>query len=125
MVDAKKRVVVVATFGPANAERCPAPFLAAQESARLGAEVSLFFVLQAPLLLKRGVGETVYAKPGGRSIKQFVDETLAMGVKFYVCSAALDLCDMKPEDLIDETENLVGLSYLITQGLEANLTLTF
>lgn len=121
----KKRVVIVATFGPANAERCPAPFLAAQESARLGAAVSLFFVLQAPLLLKRGVGEKTFAKPGGRSIKQFIDETLAMGVKFYVCSAALELCDLKPEDVIDEVENLVGLSYLITQGWDADLTLTF
>jgi predicted peroxiredoxin len=120
-----KRVVIVATFGPANAERCPAPFLAAQEAARLGADVDLFFVLQAPLLLKRGVGENTYAKPGGRSIKQFIDETLQAGVKFYVCSAALDLCDIKPEDLIDEMENLVGLSYLMTQGLDADLTLTF
>jgi hypothetical protein len=32
---------------------------------------------------------------------------------------------MKPEDLIDEVENLVALSYLITQGWDADLTLTF
>jgi predicted peroxiredoxin len=119
------KVLISATCGPANAERTPAPFLFAQAAAKLGAAVSICFVLQAPLLLKQGVGENVYAKPGGRSIRQFIDETLAAGVQFHVCDAALQLCDMTPDDLIAEVENLVGPSYLITAGLEADLVLSF
>lgn len=120
-----KQVFIVATFGPANPERCPAPFLFAQAAANGGARVSLCFVLQAPLLLKQGVAENLYAKPGGRSIREFIDETMAAGVQFFVCDAAMQLCDMTPEDLIEEIENLVGPSFVITQGLEADLAYTF
>jgi predicted peroxiredoxin len=123
-VDPKgKKILITATFGPANPERCPGAFLFAQEAARQGAEVCLCFVLQAPLLLKKGVAENLYAKEGGRSIRQFIDETLSVGVTFYVCDAALLLCDMTPEDLIEEMENLVGPGFVITQGLEADLVL--
>jgi predicted peroxiredoxin len=120
-----KRVLIAATFGPANPERCPGAFLFAQEAAKAGADVSLCFVLQSPLLLKRGVAETLYAKPGGRSIRQFIDDSLEAGVEFFVCDAALELCSMTPEDLIEEIENLVGPSFVITAGLQADLVLTF
>lgn len=62
---AGKRVLVVETFGSANPER--GPFVFAGEASRGGAEVFPVFVLQAPLLLKRGIAEKLHAKPGGRN----------------------------------------------------------
>jgi predicted peroxiredoxin len=120
-----KKVFITATFGPANPERCPGAFLFAQEAAKAGAEVSLCFVLQAPLLLKNGLAEKLYAKEGGRTIREFIDDTLNAGVRFYVCDAALELCDMTPEDLIEEMDLLVGPSFVITEGLKADLVLTY
>ena len=119
------KVLVVATFGPADIERCPAPFLFAIEAANMGADVSLLFVLQAPLLLKKGVGDDLYAKEGGRSITQFIQETLDARVKFFVCDAALVLCDLDPDDLIDDVDFLVGAGFLISQGLKSDLVLSF
>lgn len=118
-------VFIIATNGPESVMRCPGAFLFAQEAAKLEANVSICFVLQAPLLLKKGVAEGLYAKEGGRSIREFIDETMAAGVTFYVCDAALQLCDMTPEDIIDEVENLVGPSFVIVQGLESDLVLSF
>jgi predicted peroxiredoxin len=120
-----KSVLISATFGPHHAERTPAPFLFATEAAHLGAEVGICFVLQAPLLLKHGVAEELVAKDGGRKIREFIDDALAAGVTFYVCDAALALCDMTPDDLIEEVEGLVGPSFLITRGLESDLVLSF
>ena len=120
-----KKVFITATYGPANPERCPGAFLFAQEAAKTGAEVSLCFVLQAPLLLKKGVAETLYAKEGGRSIREFIDDTLAAGVMFYACDAAMELCDMTPEDMIEEIDMLVGPSFVITEGLKSDLVLNF
>ena len=119
------KVLVVATFGPANIERCPAPFLFAIEAANMGADVSLLFVLQAPLLLKEGIGDDLYAKEGGRSITQFIQETLDAKVKFFVCDAALELCDLDPDDLIEDIDFLVGANFLISQGLKSDLVLSF
>ena len=122
---AGKRVLVVATFGSGNPERCPAPFVFAGEAAKAGAEVGINFVLQAPLLLKQGVAENLRAKDGGRTIREFIDEALQLGVKFYICDTALGLCDMTPEDMIEEVEDLVGPSFLINQGMQADLVLSF
>jgi predicted peroxiredoxin len=120
-----KQVLIVATFGPDNPERCPAAFLFATEAANGGARVGINFVLQAPLLVKRGVAETLRPKEDGRTIREFLDEALEAGVDFYVCDAALDLCAMVQDDLIDEVDQLVGPNFLITKGLEADLVLNF
>ncbi len=122
---AGKQVLVVATFGVKNPERCPAPFMFAGEAVKAGAEAGICFVLQAPQLLKRGAAEGLRGKEGGRTIREFIDEALALGVKFYVCDAALMLCEMTPEDLIEEVDELVGPSFLVKQGLKSDLVLTF
>ena len=118
---AGKKVFVVATFGSDHPERCPAPFVFAGEAVKGGAEAGINFVLQAPQILKQGVAETLHSKEGGRTIREFIDEALDLGVKFYVCDTALSLCDMTPEDLID----LVGPSFLIKEGLKSDLVLSF
>ena len=120
-----KRILIVATTGPKAPERCIAPFLFAREAALKGAKVSVCFVLQSVLLLKEGVAETLYAKEGGDPLSDFVRHALVAGVEFYVCDAALQMCDMTPDDLIEEVENLVGPSFLITKGIEADLVLNF
>jgi uncharacterized protein len=122
---AGKKIMVVATFGSANPERCPGPFVFAGEAAKAGAEAGIVFVLQAPLILKQGVAEKMCAKEGGRTIREFIEEALELGVKFYVCDTALSLCDMTTEDLIEEVEDLVGPSYLVKEGLKADLVLSF
>ena len=124
-VYAGKKVFVIATFGSDHPERCPAPFVFAGEAARAGAEVGINFVLQAPQILKQGVAETLHSKDGGRTIREFIDEALGLGVKFYICDTALTLCDMTSEDLIDEAEDLVGPSFLIKEGMKSDLVLSF
>jgi predicted peroxiredoxin len=120
-----RKVLIVATTGPKAPERCIAPFLFAREAALKGARVSVCFVLRGVLLLKKGVAETLYAKEGGDPLSDFVRHALVAGVEFYVCDAALQMCDMTPDDLIEEVENLVGPSFLITKGIEADLVLNF
>jgi predicted peroxiredoxin len=122
---AGKKVLIVATFGSDNPERCPGPFVFAGEAAKAGAEAEIHFVLQAPKILKQGVAENLHSKEGGRTIREFIDEALGLGVKFFVCDTALALCDMTPEDLIEEIETLVGPSFLVKEGLQSDLVLSF
>jgi predicted peroxiredoxin len=122
---AGKRVLIVATAGPEAPERCAAPFVFAGEAARRGAGVSICFVLRSALLLKKGLAETLYAKEGGRPVSDFIRLGLRAGVELRVCDAALEMCDMTPDDLIEEAEDLVGPSFLITEGLKADLVLSF
>ena len=120
-----KKVLIVATTGPETPERCTAPFLFAREAAQKGAEVGICFIIRSVLLLKEGVAQTLYAKESGSPLSEFIRDALAAGVTFYVCDAALQMCDLAADDLIEEVENLIGPAFLITRGLEADLVLTF
>ncbi len=118
-------VLIVATSGPNTPERCAAPFFFAREAALKGAHVRICFVLTSALLLKKGVAESLCAQEGGHPISHLLRAALRAGVELNVCDAALQMCSMTPDDLIEEVENLVGPSYLITQGLASDLVLSF
>jgi hypothetical protein len=119
------KILIVMTSGPKTPERCAAPFFFAQSAAAQEADVSMFFTMQGTLLLKQGVADTVLAVEGGRPISRFIHDTLAAGVKFYVCAASLELNGMQSDELIEEVDNLVGSVFLITAGLDADLVLSF
>jgi predicted peroxiredoxin len=119
------KVIIVHTQGPDDPVQCGAPFLYAQDAAAQVYATEIFFTTRGTALLKKGVAETVFPKMGGRSIKQFIEETIAKGVRLVVCAPSLALNDMTEDDLIDQADNLVGTAYLIKQGLEADLVLTF
>ncbi len=91
----------------------------------MGAEANICFVAQGPMMLKQGVAENVYPQERGRPLSRLIKQTLEAGVNFFVCDAALKLNGMTPEDLIEEIEDLVGPSFLITKGLEMDLVLSF
>lgn len=119
------KILIVMTSGPETPGRCVTPFYFARGAANMKADVSMFFTMQGTLLLKKGVAETVCAKKDGRPVSTFMKAAIAGGVKFYVCSASLELNDMSPDDLIEEVDNLVGRNFLITAGLAADLVLNF
>lgn len=122
---AEKQVLIIVSTGTENPDRCSAPFFFAQEAARKGAQVRLCFIMKGAELLKNGISDTLFVKENGRSLSEFIRLALKTGVEFYVCDAALQACDMLPDDLIAEVENLVGPSFLITKGIEADLVLNF
>lgn len=119
------KILLIATGSPENPKQCPAPFLFAQEAAKMGASVNICFVAEAPLMLKQGVAEKLFPKEGQRPLSELIAETLTAGVKLSVCGAALELVGMTPDDLIEAVEDLVGPSFPITEGLKSDLVLTF
>ncbi len=119
------QVLIVVTHGPDTPELCSAPFFFAQAAAAQDCDVQMFFTMKGTLLVKRGVGANVFPKAGGKSIEQFIQETVARGVKLVVCHASLELHSLTEDDLIDEVDTLAGSAYLINQGLESDLVLSF
>lgn len=120
-----KKILMMLTSGPGSPERCAAPFFFAIGAAKMGHDVSLFFTMQATQLLKQGVAEHVCAKEGGRPVSQFIQNALDAGVKFYICSASLELNDISQADLIEQADNLVSSIFLTKKGLESDLVLSF
>jgi len=120
-----KKILMMLTSGPGTPERCAAPFFFATGAAKMGHDVSLFFTMQATQLLKQGVADHICAKQGGRPVSQFIQNALDAGVKFYICSASLELNDISQADLIEQADNLVSSTFLTKRSLESDLVLSF
>ena len=77
------------------------------------------------LLLKEGVAEGMTAKEGGKTIIDFIRDAKDADVEMRVCSAALQLHDLTPDDLIEECDGVVGAAYMTEKGIEADLVLCY
>ena len=124
-MDDEGKVVVFVTSGPDTPQRCATPFYMASIAAAMDNEAEMIFQIDGVLLLKKGVAEGMVAKEGGKKIVDFLREASEAGVEMKVCSAALQLHDMTPDDLIEECDEVVGAAYMTDAGLEADLVLCY
>ncbi len=124
-MDDEGKVLVFVTSGPETPQRCATPFYMANIATAMDNEAEMIFQIDGVLLLKKGVAEGITAKEGGKKIIDFIREAKEAGVEMRVCSAALQLHDMEPEDLIDECDGVVGAAYMTDQGLDADMVLCY
>ncbi|MCH8327741.1 MAG: DsrE family protein [Candidatus Marinimicrobia bacterium] len=119
------KVTIFVTHGPESPERCATPFYMASVALAMDCEAEMIFQINGVLLLKKGVAETSRAKEGGKLIIDFMREAKEAGVTLHVCSAALALHDMTPDDLIEECDDVVGAAHMIDAGLNSDMVLTY
>ena len=118
------KVLIVMTSGPETPRRCATPFYLASVAVAMDYEAAIYFTVDGTLLLKKGVAETVYAKPDGKPISTFMSDALEMGVQFLACTASLELHDLQPDDLIPGTK-MVGAAKMWEWAEESKTVLTF
>lgn len=116
---AEKLVIMMVNTDPANGEEMGAPIFQATVAAAMEYEVEVICTATSGKLLKKGVAENLYVKPGsGKSVYDFIKDAHDAGVKFFCCSPNLDLFDMTEDDLIPECEGIVGGAYIIERVME-------
>jgi uncharacterized protein len=87
-------------------------------------ETTMYFLMHAPELLRKGAAEALPLKKGG-NLKMFVDMALENGVKFLACAESCrDLCEIPASELIDGVK-LVGSATLADLALEADSVISF
>lgn len=108
---------------PSNGEELGAPIFQATVAAAMEYEVEVVCTATAGKLMKKGVAESLYVKPGSdKSVYDFIKDAHDAGVRFYCCSPNLDLFDMTVDDLIPECEGIVGGAYVIERVMEEDET---
>ena len=118
-------VLYVMTHGAESPERCATPFFLAASAAAMDADVSIYFTMNGPQLLKKGVGEQIGPKgEQGEKLGYFIDQALDYGVKLLVCQPSLDLNDLKIEDLIDGVKMIGGAAFN-DMAMDADAVITF
>lgn len=82
-------------------------------------QVEVICTATAGRLMKKGVAENLYVKPGSpKSVYDFIKDAHGAGVKFLCCSPNLDLFNMTKDDMIPECSGIVGGAYLIEAAMD-------
>lgn len=116
---AEKLVIMMANTDLKNGEELGAPIFQATVAAAMEYEVEVICTATSGRLLKKGVAENLFVKPGSpKSVYSFIQDAYDAGVRFYCCSPNLDLFDMTEDDLIPECEGVVGGAYIIERLME-------
>jgi predicted peroxiredoxin len=124
-MDDEGKVTIFVTTGPDTPQRCATPFYMASVAAAMDSETEMIFQIDGVLLMKKGEADELYAKEGGKKIIDFIRDAKEADVEMRVCSAALQLHDMKEDDLIEECDGVVGAAYMTDVGMESDLVLTY
>lgn len=123
--DGNESVLYVMTHGTESPERCATPFFLAASAAAMDVEAGIYFTMNGPRLLTKGVPEQVGPKgENGEKLRFFIDQALDCGVKLYVCQPSLDLNDLTQEDLIDGVEMIGGAAFN-DMAMESDAVVTF
>lgn len=106
-------VVYVQSSGVDTAQRAATPFFLAATAAAMDWDVKIYFTINGPTLLKKGVAESLYVKKNGSGapLSHFIQQAQELGVKLLVCQPSLDLNDMQFDDLIDGVEMIGGAAF--------------
>ena len=112
-------VVLLVNTDPRNAGELGAPFYQAATAAALEYEVDVICAAQAAELMRQGVAERLYVKPGSpMSVHDFIKAAHKLGVRFWCCSASLALFDMTEADLIPECGGVIGIAGVMRDIME-------
>lgn len=123
--DGEAKVLYVMTHGTESPERCATPFFLAASAAALDADVSIYFTMNGPQLLKKGVGDQIGPKgERGQKLSFFIEQAQDCGVKFLVCQPSLDLNDLEIDDLIDGVKMIGGAAFN-DLAMDASAVITF
>jgi hypothetical protein len=118
-------VLYVMTHGKESPERCATPFFLAASAAAMDADVSIYFTMNGPQLLQKGVAEEIGPKgDDGEKLQFFIDQALDCGVKLLVCQPSLDLNDLKYDELIDGVKMIGGAAFN-DMAMDADAVITF
>ena len=126
MEEETKKLLYIQTNGIEAPERSATPFYLAASAAAMDIEVGIYFTVNGPTLLVRGVAEELIPKKDGKGapLRRFIDQAAELGVKFYVCQPSLDLSNLRHEDLMDGVEMIGGAAFN-DMALEADAVISF
>ncbi len=125
MDDDLRKVLYVMTHGVDSPERCATPFYLSAAAAACDNEVGIYFTMNGPQLLRKGVAEKMGPKGDrGQPLRYFIDQAVDIGVKLYVCQPSLDLHDMTMDDVIEGVKMIGGAAFN-DLALDADAVISF
>jgi len=122
-VDDDPKILYVQTHGIDEASKAATPFYLATAAAAMDMEVSIYFTMHGPTLLRKD-SRDLTVKEGGAPLSSFIDLAVETGVNLLVCQPSLDLNDLAMEDLMDGVQMIGGAAFN-DMAAEADAVISF
>jgi predicted peroxiredoxin len=119
----KKRILYVVMSGINTPQRLYAPFILASTAVSMDVEATVYFVIEGVSVIKEGEAEKIQLG-SFPSLREVMDQALAMGVRFMVCEQSCMLLGLDKGDFIPASE-IVGAATLNDLMLESDAVLSF
>lgn len=116
-------ILYVQTHGTDEIAKAATPFYLATAAAAMDMDVSIYFTMHGPSLLRKDSRELT-VKDGGAPLSTFVDQAQGIGVRLLVCQPSLDLNSLEMDDLIDGVEMIGGAAFN-DMAAEADAVISF
>ena len=109
-MDEDPRILYVQTHGIDEPSKAATPFYLATAAAAMDMDVSIYFTMHGPTLLRKDSRDMI-VKEGGAPMSSFIDLAVESGVNLLICQPSLDLNDLAMEDLIDDVQMIGGAAF--------------
>ncbi len=119
----EQNLLYVQTSGVNTPERLYSPFVLAQTAKAMGIDAAVYFLGMGITVVKKGEAEKIQMG-SFPSLNEIIDQSVAAGVKLYVCEASTQLIGFDKGDFIESVE-VVGAATLNDLVLDADGTMWF
>lgn len=113
------------TNGPEMAAKSSLPFQLAAAAVMAGNEATVVLSALGCNLVKKGVAEELLVAPEMPRLRHFIDLARECEVQILVCSGGLDVCGLKPDDLMPELDGIIGGMTFNEMAGEADVVMVF
>ncbi|HVB80306.1 MAG TPA: DsrE family protein [Candidatus Binataceae bacterium] len=121
----RKKFLVVMSTGANEPKKAFTPFYYAAAAASMDLDTTMFFLAEAPSLLRPGVAETIRTKAEGDPLTKVIDLGRRNGVKFLCCSvSAKVIWDIEDGGLPDGME-FAGAATLLEMAADPSVSVLY
>ncbi|HYF77051.1 MAG TPA: DsrE family protein [Symbiobacteriaceae bacterium] len=113
------------TNGPEAPAKVALPFQLAAAAAMVGNDATVVLSALGCTLAKKGVADELVITPEMPRLKHFIDLARECGVQVLVCSGGLDVTGLKPNDLVEELDGIIGGMTFNEMAAESEVVMIF
>jgi predicted peroxiredoxin len=121
----RNKFLIVMSTGAAEPKKAFTPFYYAAAAASMGFDTSMFFLAEAPSLLKPGVAETIRTIAEGEPLTKVIDLGRKNGVKFLCCSVSAKVIWKIEEQGLPEGMEFAGAATLLEMAANPEVAVLY
>lgn len=122
---ARKKFLVVMSTGANEPKKAFTPFYYAAAAASMDFETTMFFLAEAPSLLRPGVADTIRTTAEGEPLTKVIDLGRRNGVKFLCCSVSAKVIWNIEEGGLPQGMEFAGAATLLKMAADPSVAVLY